>query len=165
MSTHLQHGTTWHKNIYTLETAAIKRLVFFFFFMFSFFRTRPQTIIRTNKLPRFGLVIGTMQSLSVLLFLVHISSVIVPDECRASQKKNTPQFIKDLEHPFAINSRLGIDTLNNPAEALCNPDSWSGVCQLKYQVIFSNASKSQMRGKSGPKSIYSYRKFWTARWP
>uniref|UniRef100_A0A8H7NPA5 Uncharacterized protein n=1 Tax=Bionectria ochroleuca TaxID=29856 RepID=A0A8H7NPA5_BIOOC len=38
-------------------------------------------------------------------------------------KKNTPQFIKDLDHPFAINSRYGIDTLDNPAETLCNPDS------------------------------------------
>ncbi|CAH0051670.1 unnamed protein product [Clonostachys solani] len=37
--------------------------------------------------------------------------------------KNTPQFIKDLEHRFAINSRIGIDALDDPAEALCNPDS------------------------------------------
>ncbi|CAG9998271.1 unnamed protein product [Clonostachys byssicola] len=38
-------------------------------------------------------------------------------------KNKIPQFIKDLHHPFAINSGFGIDALDIPAEAFCNPDS------------------------------------------
>lgn len=68
-------------------------------------------------------------------------------------KKNTPQFIENLDHPFAINDRFGIGTLGNPAGTLCNPGSVGGGRQLKYPEAFSNASKSQTSGKSGPKSI------------
>jgi hypothetical protein len=69
-----------------------------------------------------------MRSLAIFLFLAHLSSVIASWNHKSSMnvevlKKNTPQFIKDLDHPFAINSRFGIDTLDNPAETLCNPDS------------------------------------------